>query len=108
MPAQIVEAPDASLIGKASPYIQSLSYTASKAIQLNLQFPNAIEVNTFMHDELCNEIHEVTLRPIRESGTKGINSFVVKMKAKMITVYGVIIAEKSKPFRQSLVCGKEN
>ncbi len=108
MPAKIVEAPDASLIGKPSPYIQSLSYAASKTIQLNLQFSNVLEVNSFMHEELCNEIHEVTLKPIRDSGSKGINSFVAKMKAKIITVHGVIIAEKSKPFSQSLVCKKEN
>jgi hypothetical protein len=108
IPAQIVEAPDAALIGKASLYIQSLSYTASKVIPLNLQFSNALEVSSFMHDELCNEVHEVTLKPIRESGTKGSNSFVVKMKAKIVTVHGLIIAEKNKPFSQYLVCKKEN
>ena len=108
MPAKVVEAPDASLIGKASPYIQSLSYTASKVTPLNLQFSYAIEVSSFMHDELCNELHEVTLKPMRESGSKGINSFVVKMKANIITVHGLIIAEKNRPFSQSLVCKKEN
>ncbi len=104
MPAQIVEAPDAALIGQLSPYIQSLSYTASKTILLNLQFPNVFEINTFMRDQLCNEVHEVTLKPIRDSGAKGIKSFVARMKAKMITVSGVIIAEKSKPFSQTLIC----
>ena len=108
MPAKVVEAPDASLIGKASPYIQSLSYTASKVIPLNLQLSNTMEVSSFMHDELCNEFHEVTLKPMRESGSKGINSFVVKMKANIITVHGLIIAEKNRPFSQSLVCKKQN
>lgn len=109
MPAQVVESPDASLIGKASPYIQSLSYSASKTIQLSLQFSNELEVTTFMQEELCKEMHEVTLIPMRQSGSKGINSFVVKMKARIITVLGEkIIAEKSKPFSQSLICKEEN
>lgn len=104
IPAQIVEAPDASLVGKNAPYIQSLRYTASKQLLLNLQFSSPAEINIYMRDQLCKEIHEVTLNPIRDLGTKGTNSLIAKMKAKMITVSGVNTSTQAKAFTQTIVC----
>ncbi len=104
IPAQIIEAPDTSLVGQASPYIQSLRYTASKQVVLNQQFTSLAEITTFMRDQLCKDIHEVTLLPIRDLGTKGTNSFIAKMKAKMITVSGIHVTAKGKAFTQTIVC----
>jgi len=44
------------------------------------------------------------LLPIRDSGTKGTNSFVAKMNAKMITVTGVNVTAKGKVFTQTMSC----
>jgi len=104
MPAQIVEAPDASLVGQSAPFIQSLRYTASKQVILNLNFSSLMEITVYMRDQLCKEIHHITLLPIRDSGTKGTNSFVAKMNAKMITVTGVNVTAKGKVFTQTMSC----
>lgn len=102
--AQVLEAPDATLVGQPAPYIQSLRYSASKSVVINQQFSSMNAVQTFMNDQLCKEIHEVTLNPIRDSGVKGNQTFIAKMKANAILVTGLNVTDKGKTFTKSLFC----
>ena len=104
--AQIIEAADASLIGKSSPFIQTLTYNASKKIVISGVYANSKEVEAYVQDQLCKESHEVALNPNRELGTKGTDSFNVKVNPNMIVVSGVIITDKEKPFSKSIICNQ--
>jgi hypothetical protein len=102
--AQILEAPDHSLIGQPLPYIQSLRYSASKQVIMNQQFSNLNEINLFMRNQLCQEIHEVTLNAIRDSGTKGNHPLIAKMKPKSIAISALHVTAKGKVISQSMIC----
>jgi hypothetical protein len=102
--AQIVENPEILLTNKISSFVQSLKYTASKKTLLNKKFNHSQEADTFATDQLCTELHDVTLIPIRELGAKGNENFDVKMKPSMITISGREDSEKPKAFKKTFIC----
>ncbi len=104
-PAQIIESPDAALIGQTSSFIQSLRYVSSKKLDnLNMQFGTFDEINVFVRNKMCKDTYEVTLNPIRDQGTKGADSFISKIKPQNITVTGLYNNLKGKSFSQTISC----
>jgi hypothetical protein len=102
--AKIVEASDDALIEQASPYLQSLRYIAGKKLILDQRFTTFDELYDFMNDQLCQEKHEITLRPTREGGSKGTESFVAKLRPSAIRVAGIHVSNKGKFFDKQIVC----
>jgi hypothetical protein len=108
VPAQIVEAADVTLLQRPAPFIQSLRYIAKKESVLTQGFSTFDEVDGFIRNQLCTEKHEVTLKPVRDAGTKGTESFLSQLHASSITVTGIHVSNKGKPFQKTISCRVKN
>ena len=108
IPAQIVEAEDARIVGESAGFVQSLLYTANKGLEYKGSFQSEAEVKSTILKELCPSQHEVVLVPVRNEGAKGDREFAGKIKPFTVSLTGKTIkADSVKPFTVFLVCGKK-
>ena len=108
IPAQVVEAEDARIVGESTAFIQSLLYTANKSMLFQGEFSSEAGLRTTILKELCTSEHEVELTPVRHEGSKGERGFTSKIKPFTVSISGKTLkADSAKPFSIFLVCGKQ-
>ena len=107
VPAQVVEAVDARIVGESAAFVQSLLYTANKSVEFQGVFNSETEVKAAVMKELCSSEHEMDLAPVRHEGAKGERRFMSKVKPFTVSVAGKTVkGETVKAFSVFLVCTK--
>ncbi len=105
MPARVVEAEDTSILGESSPFVQSLSYGASKETGFRDNFTSEAELNARVQSTVCQEIHDVEVAPFRENGTRGTRRFRQKIRPFMAQLSGIRHApQQVSTFSITVIC----
>lgn len=108
----VVESEEAKLLGTNASYTQSLTYVGRGNRDAGRTFANLIDLRRWMETELCAETHEVDLRPVRESGVRGDQSFRGRLRPLMVKASGKEITEregslKERALDETLICKRK-
>ena len=105
--AKVVEADDSAVLGESSPFLETLSYGASKDSAFTGTFKSQAELDAKVQGTLCQESHDIELSPYRENGVMGMRKFRQKVRPFFIQLTGTLTtAAGSGPFASSVVCKK--
>ena len=101
---RVAEAEEAKLIGANTTYTQSLTYIGRSGRDANRTFASLAELRLWLENEACSEIHEVDLRPIRELGVRGDQSFRGRLKPFTVRALGKDHSVPEKALSEMVVC----
>lgn len=104
-PARVVEASDPELTGALTSFVQSLLYSDSKTVGLSYHYSSPSEIQALIDELLCQEKHDVRLKPIHDRGSFGTRTFDARMKPSQVTLSGTMTVKgQTKPYSAPFVC----
>ncbi len=101
------ESSDPANLSMTVPFLQTLHYYSSISRIDRRAFPSVAEIRAWINREVCTEIHEQVLKPLRETGNIGIQPIKSKVRPISVTAIGTRVETKDTPLNDTVYCKAE-